>query len=143
MKTTLLLITCLLLIQCKTDCPDCPEPKQIDSAAVCNSCYYEFLEDANSHWDSVKTVKMYILDSLHNAAMQEVTQYRESSIYQIDTMRENYLSWCADTLQGINRYFDSLKKTKIYDNLIIHGNSIIEPEGVYFDSTGKPFIRFK
>lgn len=74
-----------------------------------------------------------IINELKNAAFLEATIYRDRSIYQVDTMRANYLEWCADTLHGINAYFDSLKGTVIYDNLII------EP-GADCDSVLKSFV---
>lgn len=152
MKASILLITCLLLIQCNNncpecevcqDCPECPELPVIDSVQICNLCFENYMQRANDYWDSLKTTSYAKIDSLHAAAFEEVTEYREQSIYQVDTMRENYLIWCADTLQGINDFFDSLKNTVIYDNMIIYSDST-KASGAAFDSvTGKPYLIFK
>lgn len=92
--------------------------------------------------DSVYNERQDHLDSLKQAALDEVTEYREASIYQVDTMRENYIAWMEDTLAGINTYFDSLKGTVIHDNMFIYGDSV-QQSTVMFDSLGIPFIKFE
>jgi len=86
----------------------------------------------HSKLDSLYNARRLKLDSLKQDALDEATLYREQSIYQVDTMRSNFLAW-----------MDSLKRTKIYGNMIIYSDSVTEAEA-YFDSiTGKPALRFK
>jgi len=104
-------------------CPDLDSIKQ-----VIDSIY----SIRHSRLDSLYNARRSKLDSLKQAALDEATLYREQSIYQVDTMRSNFLAW-----------MDSLKRTKIYGNMIIYPDSGAEAEA-YFDSiTGKPALRFR
>lgn len=142
------LVVFIIAHSCRNDkkpcpeCPDCPECPKVDSSAICQACADDFRQDALAYWDSIKQVRTLEIDTLLDAAIQEATAYRENAIYQVDTMRDNYLAWCADTIQGINDYFDSLKDLKVYDNMIYYGDSL-NPAKAEFDSiTGKPKLIF-
>lgn len=127
MKYAAILVIGFLVGAFTLSCLDkpCPPPEVVyDTITVDVTCY--------SCLDSIWVRKVKILDSLHKAALDEVTTYREESIYQIDTMRSNFLSW-----------MDSIKGLQIHDNLIIHGDTVNLVEARFDTTTGIPYLVFE
>ena len=77
--------------------------------------------------DSAWQVKKNNLDSLWLEAIKEVDEYRKEAFAQVEEKRNEYLS---------------LKKTTIYDNVIVLGDTLHNAD-VYFDENNKPKIRLK
>jgi hypothetical protein len=77
--------------------------------------------------DSVFAERRYQLAKLHQESLLEVQLYREQAIHQVDTMRANFLK---------------LKKTKIYNNLIIKGDTLHKAEAI-FGTDSIPKIIFR
>lgn len=122
----------------------------IDSNAICKLCMSNFIVRAEEIWDSVRAVRYEQIalrseeDSikisiLKQEALDEVTEYREASIFQVDTMRGNFLTFRAHWLDVL----DSLKRSKIYDNMIIRGDTIANSEARFDSITGKPYLILK
>jgi RNA polymerase sigma-70 factor (ECF subfamily) len=81
------------------------------------------------------------LDSLKRAAIEEVDEYRQSAFYQVDTMRDNFMSWQEKEVKKLNDLKDSLLGTTIYDNMIIYADSSSDNVQARFDTvTGKPYL---
>lgn len=98
-----------------------PEIKEVivhDTIYVDNTCYPcidSALLNAEKH-----------LDSLHVEAMKEVDDYRSAAIYQVDTMRENFLNFMDSSL--------------FKDNMIINGDTIPGAEARFDTVTGLPYL---
>jgi hypothetical protein len=77
--------------------------------------------------DSVFQVRRREISILHLQVMKEVDEYKSAAIYNVDTMRANFLA---------------LKRTKIYNNVIIRGDTLHNAE-VSFGTDSIPKLIFK
>jgi hypothetical protein len=86
--------------------------------------------------DSILKLNSDSIAELKRLVILEVDQYRDSAIYQVDTMRANFLLFRDHWLSVL----DSMKDSKIYGNMIIKSDTI-RPFEARFDSvTGKPYL---
>lgn len=77
--------------------------------------------------DSVFALRRYEIAKIHTEALSEVQLFRAMAQYQVDTMRSNFLK---------------LKNTKIYNNMLIRGDTLRNVEAVFgSDSVPKIIIR--
>ena len=116
------LVICGLLYSC---CPNNDtEPSTTDTIYKDITCYPCI--------DSALTANIATLDSLHELAMQEVTDYREQSIIQVDEMRVEFIQWKDSTL-----------KLMANNNMLVLPDTSRKVDYVGFGEDGKPIIRFK
>lgn len=99
------LLVLLVIVSASCNCPECPEQEVIIKrdtikVEIDNTCYPCI--------DSAAAVKQAEIDRLYQEAMDEVTENKEASDKEIDSLRAVYIAWK-----------DSLRGTVIYGNIII------------------------
>jgi len=130
----------VLLTSCNwiCDCGDRLTIEQMDSIHTINVQRIEQLKEVyREQLAKERQVDSLMIDSLHREAMQEVDDYRLSSVDQIEQMRGDFLTWRQVVIDSLNARADSIQDLHFYDNMIIQGGNA----EVYFDSTGKPALR--
>lgn len=151
-KTATILLTTFLalivsVISCNNskDCP--PEETKIvyihdtitiipSPEEVCEACLSGFEAYTIFYWDSIQDDRQSELE-IYAQEQQRKTDSAKNHWNDIFNQR-------ADSLRLYALKLDSLKNTRIYDNLIIHSDSITGRARAEFDSeTGKPVLIFE
>ena len=145
MKSNIIILFVIALAFCACNCPDDPKIIYKTKIVYRDTTCYKCLEDARkimlADVDRYILEKVDLLDSLHEKAMNEVAIYRIASIYQIDTMRTNFLAWQENEVAKLNVMKDS--HIVMFDNLILTPDSTFKGAEAVFDSlTHKPKIVF-
>ena len=132
---TVCFVTMVVILQSCDYCIPVPaepcDPCIPDTIYLTDSLLFAQLYADFIFWrDSVDENKRKILDSLIDEAMDEVTEYHDESIYQVDTMRTNFLEW-----------MDSIKGLQIYGNMMITPDTICGGTALFDSVTGKPYLK--
>ena len=106
------------------DCEDCPDAPLIDSNVICDLCMENYKLTAFHFWSSIKIVRMIEIINYYYHSKNEI-----DSLISLMNIYENYL--------------DSLKGSKIFDNMIIKGDTLRNVEAVFDEETGKPKLVIK
>ena len=124
----------LLIVSCFIACTDCPKCPPCNPVILTDTIYVIMppLRDTVKVFDTYRVdsffqVKKTEFEKLVNESYKEVTDFRKAAIYQVDTMRANFLK---------------LKRTKIYNNMLIKGDTL-HKSTVTFGKDSIPKIIFE